>query len=172
MQERGPVAPLSEPGGAPVPAPRTAPVGHRATVVALIVAAGVIALDQTAKSLVESHLDQPVHLVGPLGLGLAYNSGSAFSIFPGHPVVIGLIGAVLVAALVWCTWRTHRVWMGVALGLVLGGAVGNLTDRVARGHHGAVVDFITLSHWPTFNLADACITVGVILLAVLLWRGR
>jgi signal peptidase II len=136
------------------------------------VAAAVVALDQSTKSVVESHLGQPVHLLGPLGLGLAYNSGSAFSIFPGHPVVIGVIGAIVVAVLVWCAWRTRRIWVAVALGLVLGGAIGNLADRVVRGHHGAVVDFITLSHWPTFNVADATITVGVIALAILLWRRR
>ena len=49
---------------------------------------------------------------------------------------------------------------GGRLGLVLGGALGNLADRAFRGHHGDVVDFITLTHWPTFNVADACITVG------------
>ena len=50
-------------------------------------------------------------------------------------------------------------------GLVLGGGVGNLSERVVSGHHGLVADFITLSHWPTFNVADACITVGVVVLA-------
>ncbi|HUA94033.1 MAG TPA: signal peptidase II, partial [Acidimicrobiales bacterium] len=58
----------------------------------------------------------------------------------------------------------------VAVGLVLGGALGNLSDRAFRGHHGDVVDFVTLTHWPTFNVADACITVGVVLLVVLYWR--
>ena len=56
---------------------------------------------------------------------------------------------------------------------MLGGALGNLADRLFRGHHGEVVDFLTFTHWPTFNVADAAITVGVVLLlAVLLWRRR
>ena len=54
--------------------------------------------------------------------------------------------------------------MAVALGLIIGGAIGNLSDRLVGGHHGQVVDFITLSHWPTFNVADACITAGVVVL--------
>jgi signal peptidase II len=54
----------------------------------------------------------------------------------------------------------------VGFGLVLGGAVGNLGDRWFRGHHGAVVDYITLSHWPTFNVADAGITIGVVVVAL------
>ena len=60
--------------------------------------------------------------------------------------------------------------MAVGLGLVLGGAVGNLADRLVRGHHGDVVDFVTLTHWPTFNVADSAITVGVVLLLVLQFR--
>ena len=58
--------------------------------------------------------------------------------------------------------------VALALGLILGGALGNLADRAFRRHHGSVVDFITLSHWPTFNVADSCITVGVVVLVVLL----
>ena len=54
----------------------------------------------------------------------------------------------------------------MALGLLLGGALGNLTDRLFRGHHGAVVDFITLTHWPTFNVADSSITIGAVLVIV------
>ena len=57
--------------------------------------------------------------------------------------------------------------MSVAFGLILGGALGNLSDRLFRGHHGAVVDFITFTHWPTFNVADSSITIGVVLVVVL-----
>ena len=70
----------------------------------------------------------------------------------------------------WLAWRAPSRGIAVALGLVLGGALGNLADRALRGHHGQVVDFVTLPHWPTFNVADACITVGVLLAVVLFWR--
>ena len=56
-------------------------------------------------------------------------------------------------------------------GLVLGGAVGNLSERLISGHHGQVADFITLTHWPTFNVADACVTVGVVVVAITLVLG-
>jgi signal peptidase II len=55
---------------------------------------------------------------------------------------------------------------------VIGGALGNLSDRVFRSHHGAVVDFIALHFWPTFNVADSCVVVGSILLVLLLWRSQ
>jgi signal peptidase II len=140
----------------------------------LLLAAGVagvvVALDQTSKSLAEEHLHHPVHLIGPLGLALAYNSGSAFSLFTGEAPVLVAIALVLAGVLIWLAWRARSAAVAAALGLVLGGALGNLSDRVFRGHHGQVVDFITLSHWPTFNVADSCITVGVVLLLLSYWR--
>lgn len=157
MQERGIVAPLS----------RTQP---RRLFLAAGVAGVVVAVDQTTKSLVEAHLQHPVHLLGPFGLGLDYNSGSAFSLFTGDAPVLVVVALLLVAVLTWLAWRARSAAMAVALGLVLGGALGNLSDRTFRTHHGAVVDFITLSHWPTFNVADASITVGIVLLLVLYWR--
>lgn len=135
------------------------------------VAAVVVVADQVTTSLAEDRLHGPVHLLGPLGLALGYNSGSAFSLFTGAPAVVGAVALVLVAVLVWLAWTARTAAVAAAVGLVLGGALGNLADRAFRGHHGDVVDFITLSHWPTFNVADACITVGVVVLVVLFWRG-
>jgi signal peptidase II len=86
--------------------------------------------------------------------------------------VLGAVAVVLVAVLGAALWRATGWLRGLSLGLVLGGAVGNLADRVVRGHHGSVVDFVTLSHWPTFNLADSAVTVGVVLLSWSLLRGR
>jgi signal peptidase II len=134
------------------------------------VAAVVVAADQVTKSLAVAHLHRPVHLVGPLGLDLGYNSGSAFSLFTGNAAALAVVAAVLVGVLGLLALRTRRLAVAAALGLVLGGAVGNLADRLVRGHHGDVVDFVTFTHWPTFNVADSAITVGVILLAVLLLR--
>ncbi len=157
LQERRTVAPLS---GAHL----------RCPLVAAGVAAAVVAADQVTKSLAEAHLHQPVHLLGPLGLDLGYNSGSAFSLFTGNAAALAVVAVVLVAVLGFLALRTRRVAVAVGLGLVLGGAVGNLADRLVRGHHGDVVDFVTLTHWPTFNVADSAITVGVVLLLVLQFR--
>ena len=102
---------------------------------------------------------------------LQYNTGGAFSLAQGWAPVIG-----------GRPWSSLRSWsylsvtainaVAVALGLVMGGALGNLSDRVFRSHHGAVVDFIALHFWPTFNVADSCVVVGGALLAVLMWRSQ
>ena len=167
VQERGTVAPLNEP--AP-PAPTRATAG-RCLATALVVAGLVVVADQVTTSIAEAHLRGPVHVLGPFGLDLGYNTGSAFSLFTGAPAGLALVAAAVVVALVWAAVRARRLSVAVALGLILGGAAGNLGDRLFRGHHGAVVDFITLTHWPTFNVADACITVGSVLLVVFLWTG-
>jgi signal peptidase II len=128
----------------------------------------VVAADQVTKSLAVARLHAaPVHLLGPLGLALGYNSGAAFSLFTSAAPVLGAGAAVLAVVLSWLAWRSRSSGVAIACGLVLGGALGNLCDRLFRPHHGSVVDFITLSHWPTFNVADACITVGAVLLIVL-----
>jgi signal peptidase II len=151
LQERGPVAPLSR-------------RGRRLTTA--LVAAGVVVLDQVTKTLAVDHLRGPVHLLGPLGLGLGYNSGAAFSLFTGRVGVLTVVLLAVVAALVWAALRADTLLLALSLGLVLGGALSNLGDRFFRGHHGSVVDFITLTHWPTFNLGDAAIVVGVVLIVL------
>lgn len=156
LQERRTVAALSRSGG------------RRPLLAALAAAAVVVAVDQVTTSLAEAHVHQPTHLLGPLGLALTYNTGSAFSLFTGDTVVLAVLAGVLAVALVAAARRVRRTSSAVALGMVLGGALGNLADRAFRGHGGAVVDFITLTHWPTFNLADTAITIGVVLLVVLL----
>ena len=153
MQERGTVAALSRPGRLAATA---------------VVAAVVVAVDQVTKAVAVADLDHPVHVVGPFGFALGYNTGSAFSLFTADAPVLTAVAVVLVAVLGWLAWRAPNTPVAVALGLVLGGAVGNLCDRAARGR---VVDFITITHWPTFNVADACITVGIVLLVVFYWRA-
>lgn len=138
---------------------------------AAVVAALVVVADQISTSFVEDRLHRPEHLFGPLGLSITYNSGSAFSLFTGAVPLLVPVVLVLVGILAIAVWKARSGAMAVALGLVLGGALGNLYDRLFRGHHGDVVDFITLSHWPTFNLADAAITVGIVLVVILYWRG-
>lgn len=155
LQERGAVAALSR---------------VRRLAISLAVAAVVVVADQVTKAVALHDLHRPVHLVGPVGLALQENTGSAFSLWTGHGTVLAVVAGLLAVGVVWLAWRSWSLPMTIAIGLVLGGAVGNLADRVVRGR---VVDFITLSHWPTFNVADACITVGVVLAAALyLWSPR
>ncbi len=147
-------------------------ITRRRILVTAAVAALVVAADQVTKSLALEHLHGPTHLLGPLGLSLTFNSGAAFSLFSGSSGVIVAVALVLVALLGLVALRSASGALSVAIGLILGGAVSNLGDRIFRSHHGAVEDFITLSHWPTFNVADASITVGAVLVALLVLLGR
>lgn len=131
-------------------------------------AAVVVALDQLTKQLALDALSggRVIDVVdGAVSLRLTYNSGGAFGIFQGHPTVF-LVATIVVALaiLVWARRVEHRSW-AVPLGMVFGGGVGNVVDRVARDTPG-VVDFVDLHVWPVFNLADSCIVTGV---AIVLW---
>lgn len=101
-------------------------------------------------------------------LTFVLNSGVAFGFFQGHGLWITLGTLVILGALFRTTLQlAPRKWVPVCLGLILGGAMGNLIDRF---RFGSVVDFLDFRVWPVFNLADSCITVGAVLLAVNLWR--
>ncbi len=129
------------------------------------VAAGVVAADQVTKSLVLSRLgDEPVHLFWTLRFNLSFNRGVAFSQGQGLGPVITVAALVLVVVLVVMSRTTRGKLPAVALGLLIGGACGNLGDRLFRDHGGAVIDFIDLQWWPIFNVADMAITVGAALL--------
>lgn len=180
MQGRGAVAPLSraEAGGTPVRRrgrrrrPAGEGAGGRHGLLVTVVAAVVLALDQLTKSLAVADLRKgPVHLVGPLSLELTYNTGIAFGLGSGlgDLIVVGVV--LLVGVLVLAARGARTRTRAVAFGLVLGGALGNLADRVLRGRHGAVVDFIHTGFWPTFNLADSAIVCGTALVALSLWRS-
>jgi signal peptidase II len=132
----------------------------------------VVVADRVTTSLVEHHLHDVVHLWGPFGLALQYNSGLAFSLFTGRSTVVTALLGVLVVLLAVVMLRARTMPQAIGGGLVLGGGVGNLSERLLSTHHGLVADFITLSHWPTFNVADAGITVGVIVLAASLLFER
>jgi signal peptidase II len=131
------------------------------------VAAVALAADQVTKSIAVAHLqDGPVHVIGPFSFDLTYNTGVAFSIGIGLTVPIILIAVVVIGGLIWFARSTPDLPTAVAAGLVLGGAMGNLSDRLFRGHGGGVVDFVASTFWPTFNVADACVTCGCILFAL------
>lgn len=139
---------------------------------AAVVAAVVVVLDQVTTSWAVHRLARgPIHVVWRLNLVLQYNSGSAFSLAQGQAPLLAVIAVVLVVLLGFAIRRAPNALTAGALGLVVGGALGNLGDRLFRSHHGAVVDFIALGFWPTFNLADAAIVVGCIATVVLLWRA-
>ena len=141
------------------------------------VAAIVLVVDQLSKALVLTFLApgaphaEVVIVPGLLRLYYVENTGAAFGLFQGkNPLLAFLAFGVVVALIVWFR-KLVRFWLGaLALGLQLGGAVGNLIDRF---RHGFVVDFIDFSFWPTFNVADSAITIGVLmLLYVLLRQGQ
>ena len=137
---------------------------------ALVLAAAVVVADQLTKWLVRaqgSHL--PLKLVAGLRIELVYNSGISFSRFAGAGgIVVILVAAVAVGVAVALVLSPPRY--RPALGVILGGAIGNLIDRVR--FHGAVVDFVGFYHWPSFNLADAAIVVGTVFLALQVVVGR
>jgi signal peptidase II len=128
----------------------------------------VLALDQLSKEWALSALrDGPMDLVWTLRLNLTFNSGAAFGLARGLAPVLMVVGVVLVVLLAGAGKALiGGVGSSLALGMVLGGAAGNLSDRFFRGHGGAVVDFIDLQWWPVFNVADAAITCGALWLVV------
>jgi len=136
----------------------------------LLTAALVLIVDQLTKWWVVNHLDEPLHVVWTLRLVRAYNTGTAFSLGAGWGPFIGILAVVVVVLLVRLGRTVVSPVGAVALGLVLGGALGNLLDRVLRDGtgflHGAVVDFIDLRWWPIFNVADSAIVVGGLLLVL------
>lgn len=139
----------------------------------LIATAAVIGLDQLTKDLALRYLsDAPIDLIeGALTLRLSYNSGGAFGILQGVPGFF-LIATVVVAVtiVVWARNIERPSW-GLCLGMVLGGGLGNVIDRVFRDTGGRVVDFIDLHVWPIFNIADSFIVIGVAILLVLSARA-
>lgn len=147
--------------------------GRRRPAFAVVLAAAVVAADQVTKHLAVEHLATgPVHLVGPLSLQLEYNTGVAFSLGSGSVLPVVLAVAAFVGVLAYFARGVRSTVVAAALGLVLGGALGNLADRFVDGRNGAVVDFIHLGFWPTFNLADASIVVGCFLLLLHSVRRR
>ena len=126
------------------------------------VALAALGADQLTKSIVTSRLDlnDEVHVVGPFSIHHVTNSGIAFGLFASATSIVILLTGLAVAWMLYFFARSgsrHPV-LPVALGLVIGGSVSNLTDRVRLGH---VTDFLDFKYWPAFNLADTFIVVGV-----------
>lgn len=140
-------------------------------------AAAIAVADQVSKYLAESSLDPGVRvdvLGDLLGFRLFYNSGAAFSLGTSITPVLTGFAAVAVIAMVVALLRTgSRAW-ALAVGVLLGGAVGNLADRLLRPPgvgRGEVVDFLELPGWPIFNVADMAVVAGAALVVLLSVRN-
>jgi signal peptidase II len=167
----------SEPGEA-----QANPAGPKIRVLSLI-AVAVLALDIVTKVVAVAQLEDraPVEILGGLVyLQLVRNPGAAFSLATGYTWVLTIVAIAVVVVIVRVARRLRSTGWAVALGLVLGGALGNLTDRLFRSPgplHGHVVDIVSLLApdgrvWPVFNLADSSIVSGGALLVLLALLGR
>jgi signal peptidase II len=144
----------------------------------LVIAALAFALDLVTKIIMVSTLEnrEPVSVLGGLVyLQLIRNGGAAFSLATGMTWVLAIVAAAVVVAIIWLARRLRSVGWAIGLGLVLAGALGNLTDRIFRAPgplQGHVIDFISVfkpngEAWPIFNIADSCICVGGVLIVLL-----
>jgi signal peptidase II len=134
-------------------------------------AAGAYLLDRASKLWVERTLagEPPLVVIpGVLSLNYTTNSGGAFGFGRSAPILFAAASIGVSAVIVAVSFRQTRPSVAVGLGLVLGGALGNLTDRIANGPglSGHVTDFIDFRVWPVFNLADSAIVIGAIVLAI------
>jgi signal peptidase II len=148
----------------------TTHVSVRAWKLALPVVA-IVVLDQLTKSWAVSALaDGPTKIIDDhVKFELARNSGSAFSGFQSYTPILAVLAIGVTVFIARAARRATDPWILAGLVLLLGGALGNLSDRIVRSPgflRGHVVDFVAVGWWPVFNLADSCITIGAILLVV------
>ena len=149
-----------------------APAARAAWLRAAVVLAVVLAADQLLKALVTGALarGEQRDLVAFAKLVNTRNSGVAFGQLQNGGVIVSVVIAIaLTAVVVFFARNARRPLVWLPTGMLLGGAMGNITDRVREG---AVVDFLKLPHWPAFNLADASITTGVVILFAVIERGN
>jgi signal peptidase II len=159
------------PSGLPVRTPR------RRMGLVVAVAVAVLALDITTKFIIVATLSptQSIRLLGGfLHLRQDRNPGAAFSFAPGLTILFSLIAITVIVVILRSSRRIRSMPWAITLGLLLGGATGNLVDRIFRApglFRGWVVDWIQIPHWPVFNLADSAIVCGGILAVLLSARG-
>ncbi len=157
---------------------RTGPLGRNVLLrrLALVAVLGY-ATDQGSKAWAVAALDPgvPQRILGPvLQLRLIRNPGAAFSMATNATWVLTLIAIIVIAATLVAARRLGSAGWAVALGLLLAGAIGNLTDRFVRepgAGQGHVIDFLELPRWPIFNVADMCVVSAAALIALLAVRG-
>ena len=165
------------PAAAAEPGDASGAAARRIPVVFWLVALAAVAADQLSKALVLRELQpgKPVDLLGSvLRLHLVKNPGAAFSLGTGYTLILTAVATtVVVAVLVLSRKLRSTLWM-VALGLMLGGALGNLGDRYLREpgpFRGHVIDFLELPYWPVFNIADMCVVSAAVLMVLQTMRG-
>jgi signal peptidase II len=146
------------------------PARRRGAAVLISVATFAYLADRLTKIWAENRLvDAPIDVIdGLLTFRFTTNSGGAFSIGGSTPWVFVTASVVVIGIILVTAFRHTTLTSAVAVGLILGGALGNLTDRAIRGDgfQGRVVDFIDVHVWPIFNLADTAIVVGAVILAL------
>lgn len=141
------------------------------------VAAGVVVLDQVTKAIAVAKLEgePPIEVLGQwLQLTFVRNPGAAFSLAGNYTIVISVIAIIVAVAIVRTARTLTNPWWAVVLGGILGGAVGNLIDRIFREptpFRGHVVDFLELPNWPVFNVADMALVGSAILAVILSIKG-
>ena len=147
--------------------PKAKQVKQRATLIFLLIITSVIAVDQVTKLWAKNNLSagNPLPLTSFLQLSYGENTGALFGLFPGQSFLLTVVGlaGLLAVLLAYRHLPQGNTVSFLALGLLLGGAIGNLIDRISMGY---VIDFIDFHlgdffHWPAFNFADSAITVGV-----------
>ncbi|HEY4850137.1 MAG TPA: signal peptidase II [Streptosporangiaceae bacterium] len=153
------------------------PVNTRCVVVLAGTALLGIGLDQATKALVVATVagKPPLRLIGQvLTVNVSRNSGAAFSFAPAATVLFTCLAVAIAVLIVTKAPRLRSAGWAAALGLLLAGAAGNLSDRLMRAPgigRGAVVDFIDLRYFASFNIADSCLTCGIVLAVLLSLRG-
>ena len=158
-------------------------IRSKSMIVVAVVAVIVIALDQWTKNWAITTMrprmaadgEGPINLAGTwLRLVYVENTGAAFSLGTGVTWVFSLIAVIVIIVIIRTATRLGSIWWAVALGGLLGGATGNLIDRLTRAPgvgRGYVVDFIQLPYWPVFNVADMCVVGSAILMVALTLFG-
>ncbi|MFI8432384.1 signal peptidase II [Streptomyces sp. NPDC079020] len=151
--------------------------GHRKILALFVVAVVAYLLDLSSKMLVVAKLEhqEPIEIFGDwLKLSAIRNAGAAFGIGEAFTVIFTVIAAGVIVVIARLARKLYSLPWAIALGLLLGGALGNLTDRIFRApgvFEGAVVDFIAPAHFAVFNLADSAIVCGGILIVILSFKG-
>ncbi|OIV38374.1 signal peptidase II [Mangrovactinospora gilvigrisea] len=168
----------AEPSATPEGGGASAAPRHRRIGVLLLIAVLVLVLDQVTKLAVVKTLEPTDKVVNVLGTLLQFrvirNGGAAFSMGTGYTVVFTVIATAVIVVIARLARKLYSGPWAVALGLLLGGAFGNLSDRLFRtpgGFQGHVVDWIAPAHYAIFNLADSAIVCGGILIVILSFRG-
>lgn len=144
--------------------------------IAGLIAAAIVAADLLTKRWASGRFTaEPVDVLGSfLQFRFVENTGAAFSMFQGRGSFFGIAAVVAIVVVLWFLRSAGSGWEVAGLAFVIGGAAGNLIDRIARGpglFDGPVIDWINLWRIPTFNIADASITVAVVLLFIGAWRS-